>query len=285
MPTMNAWPLLTRILLISVGLACGPAAAQSREGATPTLTASEAPAPPAPDERPDPGIHALFDELLHEFVHDGVVDYTGLSKQRARLQSYLGVLESVAPGDLDRNERLAFWINAYNAFTLELILDYLGKIDGIKDIPSSKRWKAKRWLISGRRYSLDEIEHEILRPMGEPRIHFALVCASFSCPDLRAAAYLPQTIDSQLTLATRHFLADSEKGLLTRMETGFFGGDSPTLYLSSLFDWFDEDFETNGDVVDFVRGYAPEKAVAFIDRYRDDLDLESLDYDWSLNGR
>jgi hypothetical protein len=278
-----------RILLISAGLACGATTAMAqadRNPATPRPAATGSITDEAPTIRPDTGAHKLFDALLHEFVHDGVVDYTGLSRQRPRLKSYLETLAVVDPGSLDRNALIAFWVNAYNAFTIELILENLGRIDSIKDISSSKRWDAKRWLVSGRKYSLDEIEHKIMRPMGEPRIHFALVCASFSCPDLRPEAYLPQTLDKQLTDAARHFLANNKKGLRTRMEKGFFGGDDPTLYLSSIFDWFEGDFEKNGgDVLSFVRQYAPKKAVAFIDQHRDDLDIDNFDYDWSLNGR
>ncbi len=244
---------------------------------------SPAPLAAPPVER---GIHQGWHDLLAEFVHAGIVDYTGLAKQRPQLHAYLKALDATKPSSLSRSERTAFWINAYNAFTVELILDHLGHIEGIKDISSSKRWKAERWSVSGRLYSLDAIEHEILRPMGDARVHFALVCASFSCPDLRSEAYLGATLDVQLTNATRRFLANTEKGLATKIESGFFGGKSPNLYLSKIFDWFDDDFETGGrELLDFVKLYAPEQAVAFIKRHEDDLDLEYFDYSWKLNGR
>ena len=237
-------------------------------------------------ERADAGLHAPYDALLRQFVRDGVVDYTGLSARRDELQGYLRALAATDPDALSRDEQAALWINAYNAFTLELMLEYLGRIDGIKDISSGKRWKHERWDVGGTRYSLDQIEHEILRPRGDARVHFALVCASVSCPDLRAEAYVGATLDAQLDDAARHFLADTSKGLRTAMESGFFGGDDPTLYLSKIFDWFEEDFEGDGqDVVDFVLRYAPAEDAAFIRRHRDDLDVDHMDYDWSLNGR
>ena len=136
-------------------------------------------------------------------MHDGVVDYTGLLEERATLRRYLAQLAATDPDALAPDARTALWINAYNAFTLELVLDHLGRIDGIRDIPSGKRWKAERWKVGAATYSLDAIEHEILRPQGDPRVHFALVCASVSCPDLRAEAYLPGTLDAQLDDAPR----------------------------------------------------------------------------------
>lgn len=286
---MNARRVLIASLACGMSFGCDSADAQPSAALSPTPRETTSSAPQASEQdhvaRPNTGIYVIYDELLREFVSGGVVNYTALSKKRPRLQQYLSALSAVDPDALNRDAKLAFWINAYNAFTLELILEHLGRIESIKDISVGKRWKDKRWLVFGRRYSLDEIEHEILRPMKEPRIHFALVCASLSCPDLQPEAFTPKDLDAQLASATRRFLANPEKGMQTRVEEGFFGGKTPSLFLSRIFDWFEDDFEKNGtDVVDFVLQYAPEQDAEFINRNRTDLDVEFLSYDWSLNG-
>ncbi|MHC4846625.1 MAG: DUF547 domain-containing protein [Planctomycetota bacterium] len=237
-----------------------------------------------PDD--EPGLHAPLTDLLGPHVERGVVDYAGLKEKEGALDAYLAALSRVDPEELGRDEALAFWINGYNAFTLKLMLERYPAIESIKDIPSSKRWKAKRWLVKGKRYSLDQIEHEILRPMGEPRIHFAIVCASLSCPDLAPEAYVAETLDEQLTSVTKRFLADRDKGLSFGKEAGWLYGTNYVLRVSKIFDWFEQDFEADdSSVVDFVLKYAPADAAAFIKTHRKDLDVEHLSYDWSLNGR
>ena len=213
----------------------------------------------------------------------------------ARLDATLRAFAATDPARLARDEALAFWVNAYNAFTLRLILDH-GSVDGgaddgpslqsIKDIPAGRRWKARRWQVGEQRYSLDQIEHEILRPMGEPRVHFVLVCASRSCPDLPGEALLAAHLDAQLDTATRAFLADTTKGLTFASEPGALWGTNHVLRLSKIFDWFDDDFgDGERELVDFVLRHAPPAAAAWIRAHRDDLDVEHLDYDWSLNDR
>lgn len=234
----------------------------------------------------DKGLHAPLTELLGAHVERGSVDYAGLKEHEQALDAYLAALSRVDPEKLERDEKLAFWINAYNSFTLKLMLDHLPDIESIKDIPSRKRWDAKRWRVHGATYSLEQIEHEILRPMDEPRIHFAIVCASLSCPDLAPQAYLAETLDEQLTKATKRFLADKTKGLSFGSEAGWLYGTNHVLRLSKIFSWFKQDFvKSAGSVLNFVRNYAPDDALAFIEKHRSDLDVESLDYDWSLNGR
>lgn len=261
-------------------LALGPGArAQAADESAP---AAEAAAPA--DERPAvTGLHAPFDALLREHVRAGVVDYAGLQDDGDALNAYIAALGRTQPASLEGDALMAYYINAYNAFTLRLILDWRDRIEGIKDIPSNRRWKHERWSLGGERHSLDQIEHELLRPMGDPRIHFALVCASKSCPDLRAEAYVPERLDEQLDDAARDFLADETKGLLTRTESGFFGKD-PNVYVSRIFSWFDDDFERDGEeVLDFLKAYAPADARDYMRRWADDLDIEYLDYDWTLN--
>jgi hypothetical protein len=231
-------------------------------------------------------IHAEFDAILRDHVSEGVVDYRELKVNEGSLDSYLSVLESINPSILDRNGRLAFWINAYNAYTLKLILNHYPRIESIKDIPSSKRWKARQWSVDGKLYSLDDIEHKILRKMNEPRIHFAIVCASYSCPDLRNEAYDAGRLDEQLEDATRNFLNNSDKGLLISEEEGVIWGTNYTLYLSAIFRWFGEDFEAAaGSVVDYIVPYVSDDTRDFILSHRDELKVKHLDYDWNLNGR
>jgi len=230
-------------------------------------------------------MHTRFDAILREYVNDGVVDYKGLKLDEGLLDQYLVELDSADPSSMDRAERLAFWINAYNAFTLKLILNYYPGIESIKDIPSSKRWNASIWSVDGEMKSLDQIEHKILRKMDEPRIHFAIVCASISCPDLLSRAYLPESLDEQLDEAAGGFLKDSTKGAQAVKEEGALWGTNHTLYLSSIFDWFEGDFEkASGSVVDFVLPYLPETMKGYVDAHRDELRTKSLDYDWRLNG-
>lgn len=256
--------------------------------AAPLAPAQQPPPPAAPAPSAAAGVdplHAPFDVLLARHVRGGRVDYDGLAGDTEALDAYLAALAAVDDGPLDRAQTLALWINAYNAATLRLILDHRAQdpeLASIKDIPRGRRWLARRWTVAGRRVSLDAIEHEILRPLGEPRIHMAINCASHSCPDLAGEAYHAPRLDAQLDAATRRFLADRSKGARTVVDEGFFGTDHE-LHVSALFDWFEEDFEAGGGVVAFVRRYGPADTVAFIERHRDDLDLEHLDYDWSLN--
>ncbi len=231
-------------------------------------------------------LHETFDQILKGHVKDGVVDYEGLRRDETLLDRYLATLDGIDPSSMDRNGRIAFWINAYNAFTLKLILNYYPDIQSIKDIPSSKRWNARVWSVNGEKKSLDQIEHEILRKMGEPRIHFAIVCASISCPDLRGGAYFPDSLDEQLDEAAAGFLNDSMKGAAVMEEKGMLWGTNYVLYLSPIFDWFEGDFEKkSGSVVDFVLPYLPGTMKAFVVAHRDELKVKHLDYDWRLNGR
>jgi hypothetical protein len=278
---------MTRLTLLASGLLLSLSAAVPAQTAADPVAAREPgtlPAPAALELSPLDALHAPFDELLRRHVRKGKVDYDALVEERQTLRAYLGSLGEASLDDASREETIAVWVNAYNASTLELILDHWGRIDSIKDISSGKRWKAERWTVAGRRVSLDDMEHEVLRPLGEPRIHFALVCASISCPDLRSEAYLGATLDAQLQDATARFLSDRSKGLTIGTSKGFFGGTNHELTLSKIFDWFEEDFEQDGgSVIDFILAHGPADAVAFVTRHRDDLDVEHLDYDWSLN--
>lgn len=231
--------------------------------------------------------HPQWTQLLTRYVQDGVVDYASLANGgQEQLQAYLDSLESVSPQEFarwDRNEKLAFWVNAYNAYTVRLILDHY-PIDSIRSIGLFPNSAFRRDFIplghlSGQdeEISLDEVEHGILRPeFKEPRIHFALVCAAKGCPKLRAEAYRAQELDRQLDEAAREFLRNPEQNR--------YDASTNTLYLSSVFDWFAEDFQqAAGSVPAFVARYLEEDAAENV-RARQPR-IEFLDYDWDLNER
>lgn len=231
-------------------------------------------------------LHDSFGELLAKHVANGVVDYAGFQKDEARLDAYLAVIAKTDLAKMTANEKKAFWINAYNAFTIKLILNHYPGIESIKDIPRGDRWNWEGWVVGGEKQSLDAIEHEFLRPLGDPRIHFAINCASFSCPDLIAEAYRAETLDEQLDRVTRAFFASEEKGLRYGMESGFLSGENPTVHVSEILFWFREDFEPDGrDRIDFLLRYGPKSAQTFIAEHRSDLKLKKLEYDWSLNDK
>ncbi len=220
--------------------------------------------------------HAALEALLARHVEDGgAVNYAGLGRDSTALDAYLERLGAAPFDTLGRDEKLAFLINAYNAFTLRLILDHW-PVASIKDIPSAQRWDARRWRLAGRLLSLNQIEHDEIRPkFREPRIHFALVCAARGCPPLRREAYVGARLAEQLEDQARYVHAH---------ERWFrWDGASQTVHLTELYRWYGGDFEQDaGSVLRFVaRHSAPVRAA-----------LESglrprtkwIPYDWSLNG-
>jgi hypothetical protein len=178
---------------------------------------------------------------------------------------------------MSREQRFAFWINAYNLMAIKTIVDRY-PVDSIKDGGNLlfPIWKKEVATVAGRGYSLDEVEHGILRPeLRDPRVHFAVVCASLSCPDLRTEPYRAERLDAQLDDATRTFLANETKGLVA-------GPSDEAARVSSIFKWFGEDFAPAGGVAAFVRANAPPAVAGRIARL-EDSGLSYLDYDWSLN--
>lgn len=203
------------------------------------------------------------------------VDYAGLraSEDWAAL---LRSLQESDPGRLgSRTEKLAFWINAYNILAIDVVRRHY-PVDSIRQVGSflSPVWKREAGEIHGRVYTLHEIEHEILRPMGEPRIHAAIVCASLSCPPLRREPYQAVDLDAQLEDNVRRWLADPRKG--ARIDRAV-----RTLVLSPIFDWFAEDFD--GGVVPFVAAHLPPEEASWIRSQGRALGIRYFDYDWSLN--
>jgi len=220
--------------------------------------------------------HELFDQLLKKHVDSlGMVNYKGLKSDREKLEEYLMLLVSNPPNDENwtQNDQLAYWINLYNAFTLDLILDHY-PLESIKDIGSSIQipfvnspWDIKFIEIDGEKYDLNNIEHGIIRKIfEEPRIHFAVNCASFSCPRLRAEAYVGDRLDQQLEEQTLDFINDPERNIITKDK----------LQLSKIFLWYSGDFKNGQSKIEFIRRYTRIN-------FDEDVDIEYLKYDWSLN--
>ena len=219
--------------------------------------------------------HAAFDALLQEYVDaDGWVDYTGLLDKAESLDAYIASLAEAPFEDFGRDEKLAMLINAYNAFTLRLILDH-HPLKSITDIPDAQRWDAKRWVLAGQTYSLNQIEHELIRPkFVEPRIHFALVCAAYSCPPLRNEAYTGEQLESQL----------AEQSAYTHAHDRWFRFDQAnnTVYLTALYDWYGGDFKAvSGSVLEYVADQVP--ALRSSIQTGGEPRVRWLDYDWKLN--
>lgn len=217
----------------------------------------------------------IYADLLTRYVANGHVNYAGFKHDEARLDQYLKVLEQVDPERLVREEQFAFYINAYNAWTIKLILTGYPGVKSIKDLGSllQSPWKKEFVRINGRTFTLDDIEHTILRPrFKDPRVHFAIVCASKSCPPLRSEPYRGAILDAQLNGATRDFLNNPANYRL----------DRSTFWVSSIFKWFAEDF--NKDVVGFYADHAAADLKKSLEANRRHLEVKYLDYDWSLNG-
>lgn len=228
-----------------------------------------------PDNSGQPPSHELWTELLQKHVSsNGQVDYPGFKDDSILLEQYLDTLRANHPDPetWTRNERLAYWINAYNAFTIELIIKHY-PIASIKDIKRwnipflNTPWTIKFIEIGGEKYDLDAIEHKILRKeFDEPRIHFAIVCASISCPQLRTEAYTADSIDTQLDEQAHQFINDPARNEL----------DAQNPKLSSIFNWFKGDFTEGQTLVRYINKYAETPV-------NEDADVDYKDYNWSLN--
>ena len=228
--------------------------------------------------------HSGWDALLKKYVDErGNVAYTqwksSASDQKA-LDDYILQLSAAAfPASSTQQEKLAFWINAYNAVTVKGILreypttsirNHTAKFYGYNI------WKDLKLLVGGKAYSLEGIEHDVLRKMGEPRIHFAIVCASVGCPRLLMEAYTADKVDDQLTLNAEVFFADSGK-FRADLRTG-------TIEVSPILDWFASDFGPNtGAQMKFIAPYVPAAARSLANSGR--ARVSFLEYDWRLNDR
>lgn len=197
-----------------------------------------------------------------------LVDYDRLKQSGQLEKAYQQISQFPVENLESREEKLAFYINTYNILALKMVIDHW-PLESIKDAGSLFRpvWGKTAGIIGGREVSLDDIEHEMIRPMGEPRIHLAIVCASVSCPDLRTEPYTAEKLNLQLDDQAKFFLFNDKKGLMV---------SSKAIHISKIFDWFEEDFSKAGGVETFIRQYRPELP---------DLEIDAdIDYDWSVNG-
>ncbi|WP_238474529.1 DUF547 domain-containing protein [Maribacter algarum] len=209
--------------------------------------------------------HELWNTLLTTYVNDkGDVDYKSFLNDISSLEEYLGHLAENSPKkDWSKNEKLAYYINLYNAATVKLILDnYPTK--SIKDIKNP--W-GKDWVKIGKGLlSLGDIEHKVLRKMNEPRIHFAINCASFSCPKLLNKAFTASQMEAQLQKTTHDFINDKTRNIISKHK----------IQLSNIFKWYKKDFTENGSLIDYIKPYTEVNIDV-------DTDINYLKYDWNLN--
>ncbi len=223
-----------------------------------------------------------YQQLLTKYVVKAKVDYAGLKKDVISLNKIINNYKTASIKDMTQAQKMAFWINAYNVCTLKLIVDFY-PLKSINDISKSKRWDHVRWNVGGKKYSLNDMEHKILRKMGDPRIHFAINCASYSCPDLSSTEYKATNLEKQLEDAKNIFFNNTAKGILLKTESSFFSGKSTVLYISPIFKWFSVDFITHsGSVEKYIRKNA-NPPLSLKMKQHSNLKIKYLVYDWSLN--
>ncbi len=230
--------------------------------------------------------HAVWSRLLSSFVRPGADGINRLAYARFKaegqteLKSYIRALEAVSPGKLDRTEQFAFWANLYNAKTIDIVLDHY-PVSSIKDISlgggllavvTGGPWKAKVVKVAGRDLSLDDIEHGILRPIfKDPRVHYAVNCASIGCPNLGTQAFTGSALEIQLDAAARSYV-NSPRGIRV---------SNWQATASSIYDWFAADFGgSQAGVLDHTRRYAEP---ALKRKLESITQISDYDYDWSLN--
>ena len=225
--------------------------------------------------------HSIFDQVLRTYVNDqGRVDYNGIAGYLP-FEAYMESLKTAQTDSMSSDGQLAFWINAYNAVTIDKVIKWKPK-KSVREtfVPGvwtgTKFFTTREYTVAGRQLSQDDIEHEILRKqLKEPRIHFAIICASSGCPPLPRWAYTQENVQAKLEEETRKYI-NSERG--TRIDSA-----KNQLYLSKLFDWFAGDFEyASGSVLDFIKPYLNESAQAFVEQ---NPKIKFLHYDWALNAQ
>jgi uncharacterized protein YcfL len=209
--------------------------------------------------------HDAFDTLLKKYVStEGNVNYSGIKTNWGSLRAYIASLgQSLPTATWSQEEKLSYWMNAYNAMTIDLILRNY-PLESIKDIKDP--WDQRFWKLGDKWYNLNEIEHEILRKMGDARIHFGINCASFSCPPLLNEAFRPSKVDAQLDMLSRKFINDPTRNTIT----------SDRVEVSKIFTWFSKDFKTDGSLIDFLNRYSTTSI-------SENARVRYRDYDWTLN--
>jgi hypothetical protein len=218
--------------------------------------------------------HSIYGGLLKANVIAGRVDYGGFKRDETQLDAYLSLLAAVEPAALAEQEQMAFYINAYNAWTIKLILGAWPDLKSIKDLGGffTSPWEKPLVILEQGVVTLDNLEHDILRPrFKDPRVHFAINCASISCPPLLNVPYTGSRLDRQLDRVTTNFINDPGSNYLK----------DGTLYASKIFKWFGEDF--NGNLIGFFKRYARGELKKQLDSRSNDLNIKYLPYDWGLN--
>ena len=211
--------------------------------------------------------HTPWDQLLQKHVSsNGNVNYEGFKSDIDRLNNYLVSISKIKPNtDWSRNETMAYWINAYNAYTIKLMLNNY-PLKSIMDINGGKAWDLKFVEIEGEKYSLDNIEHDILRAKYfDSRIHFVVNCASISCPKLSNTAYFAEGLDQKLEKAAKEFINNSAQNTISSNKAS----------VSKLFDWYKDDFTKNGTVKEYINKYSTTKLTTDKISYKE--------YNWNIN--
>ena len=215
---------------------------------------------------------SVFNDLLQKHVSDsGIVDYKSFKADQTKLDTYISYLEKTTPeNSWSNNKKRAFWINAYNAYTIKLILENY-PLKSIMDIKQKGKtaWKIPFAKVGGKTYTLDHIEHEILRKkLFDPKIHVGVNCASGSCPKLGNVAFTEDNIDAELTKLMKAFVNDVTRNKMTKKK----------VQISEIFNWFKGDFTKNGSVIDYLNKYSNTEI-------KSNAKIIYLKYDWSLNGK
>lgn len=223
----------------------------------------------------------LFTAILKDYVHNGKVQYSALKKDK-RLHEYIMQIKSTSLNEITLKDKIPFWINVYNAYTLFICCEYY-PIKSINDIPSFKNgtkdvsvWDYSFVVLKDKSYSLNEIENTILRPLGEPAIHFALVCAAKSCVRLRSEAYTSAKLPYQLREQANDFLNDNSKNS--------FDAKRKSCSLSKIFEWYNKDFGSNTvQILQYISNFLPHPVNEELKNKAKEWVVKYSEYDWSLN--
>lgn len=227
-----------------------------------------------------------WDILLGKYVKADLIDGISLSSVsygKLRLDPVFNKLDKslslFSPSKLTTDqEKLAFWINVYNIFAVKIVINNY-PLKSIKDVGGFFKsvWKVKAGTVGGKKYTLDEIEHGILRKMGDPRIHTAIVCASISCPNLTKKSYSSENLNKKLDMQMKDFLANPNKGMRININ------EQPgKIFLSQIFNWFAQDFKSSGGVRNFISLYVSKENRNVIKNPQ--YSISYMDYNWAING-
>ncbi len=206
-----------------------------------------------------------FNDFLQKYVtNSGVVNYKGFINEKDKFDIYLNTLSNNIPNSSwSKNKQLAYWMNVYNAFTIKLVINNY-PTNSIKNIKNP--WSKRFIKIGNKHKSLSDIEHRILRKMNDPRIHFGINCASYSCPLLYNKAFTEKTVQKTLDSLTRKFINDSKRNSITKM----------SIDISKIFQWFSNDFKKEETLIEFLNKYS-------IIQIEENAKITYKKYNWTLN--